>query len=58
MKEWWEGDNVEQILNEGVEDKAEDVTISNDYITPANSQASSSLCYINYIYRSVNWRLK
>ncbi len=40
MKEWWEGDNVEQILNEGVEDKADDVTISNDYITPANSQAS------------------
>jgi hypothetical protein len=40
MKEWWEGDNVAQILNEGVEDKADGVTISNDYITPANSQAS------------------
>ena len=41
MKEWWEGDNIDQTLNEGVEDVAEDETISNIYISPANSVARS-----------------
>ena len=34
MKEWWEGDNVEQVLNEGIEDVAEMQLYLMTYITP------------------------
>ena len=49
MSEWWQGDNVSQVLNEGVEDIADDEQIVNTYINTVNSQASppyaSSIVY-------------
>ena len=40
MLEWFQGDNVSSILENGIEDIAENVTITNTYIAPPNSQAA------------------
>ena len=43
MAQWWNGDNISSTLNSGVEDKDDQETINNEYITATNSVAAPPL---------------